>query len=33
MSMVDIIPIVFVATVFLSIGCKLMYEYFESRST
>jgi len=33
MSMVDIIPIVFVATVFLSIGCKLMYEYFGSRST
>ena len=32
MSLVDLSPIVFVGGVFLSLGCKLMVEYFEARS-
>ncbi len=33
MSLVDLFPIVFVGAVFLYLGCKLMLEYFEVRST
>lgn len=32
MDLVDLIPIVFVGCVFLSLGCKLIVEYFEARS-
>ena len=32
MNLVDLFPIVFVGGVLLSLGCKLMVEYFEARS-